>query len=99
MSDMGDVAVLTAAQNRRRAAWDRVNGNIAALRTGLAERPLTQRLKDDAADRAISAAGTAKDIALENLPVLGGVAIGLVGWTFRGPLTRFAHKTYSRWFG
>lgn len=99
MSAPDDVAVFAAAQHRRREAWDRVNGNISSLRTGLAEKPITQRIKDEAADRALGAMATAKEVALDNIPVIGGVAIGLVGWTFRGSLTRFAQKTYSRWFG
>ena len=69
-------------------AWARVNGDIAALRAGLAERPITKRLKDHAADRVIDTVDNAKAVARDNALVIGGVAAALAGWFLRGPIIR-----------
>jgi hypothetical protein len=92
---MSDEADLADALQRRTEAWARVNGDIAALRAGLAERPIAKRLKDHAADVAIDAVDGAKAVAMENRLVIGGVVAALAGWFLRGPIIR----TVQGWFG
>ncbi|MFM9934982.1 MAG: hypothetical protein ACKVOL_02155 [Novosphingobium sp.] len=92
---MSAEADLAEALECRTEAWARVNGDIAALRAGLAERPITKRLKDHAADRVIDAVDTVKAVAAENRFVIGGVILALAGWFLRGPIIRFV----TSWFG
>jgi hypothetical protein len=99
MSNPGDTAALAEAQRLRSEAWARVNGDVAALRGGLTERPITQRLKDHAADRAVGAVDTAKAVAKDNPLVIAAAAAALIAWSLRGPLGRFAQKRLGRWFG
>ena len=92
---MSDETDLAEALVRRTEAWARVNGDVAALRTGLAERPIARRLKDHAADRALDAVDNAKAVALDNPLVIAGVVAALGGWFLRGPIIR----TVQGWFG
>lgn len=85
---MSDQADLAEAMERRTEAWARVNGDISALRAGLAERPIAQRLKDHAADRVIDTVDQAKAVARDNPLVIGGVVAALAGWFLRGPIIR-----------
>ena len=92
---MSDEADLAEALARRTQAWDRVNRNVAALREGLAERPIAKRLKDYTADRVIDAVDSAKAVAQDNLLVIGGVVAALAAWFLRGTIIR----TVQDWFG
>ena len=92
---MTDRADLAEAMERRTEAWARVNGDISALRAGLAERPIAQRLKDHAADRVIDTVDQAKAVARDNPLVIGGVVAALAGWFLRGPIIR----TVQGWLG
>jgi len=92
---MSDEAELADVLQRRTAAWARVNGDIAALRAGLTEKPIAKRVKDHAADRLIDAVDSAKAVAGENRLVIAGVVALLAGWFLRGPIIRTVHG----WFG
>lgn len=92
---MSDKADLAEAMERRTEAWARMNGDISALRAGLAERPIAQRLKDHAADRVIDTVDQAKAVARDNPLVIGGVVAALAGWFLRGPIIR----TVQGWLG
>lgn len=92
---MSNEADLAEAMERRTEAWARVNGDISALRAGLAERPIARRLKDHAADRVIDTVDQAKAVARDNPLVIGGVVAALAGWFLRGPIIR----TVQGWLG
>lgn len=92
---MSDETDLAEALERRTEAWARVNGDITALRAGLAERPITKRLKDHAVDRALDTVDTVIAVAAENRLVIGGVIVALAGWFLRGPIIR----SVKAWFG
>jgi hypothetical protein len=92
---MSKEADLADALERRTEARARVNGDIAALRAGLAERPIAKRLKDHAADRVIDTVDDAKAVARDNPLVIGGVVAALAGWFLRGPIIR----TVQGWLG
>lgn len=77
---------LEETRAKRDAAWASVNGRIAALRTGLAERSIPTRIKHAAMDRVIDTVDEAKAVAKDNIPVIGGVLALLTGWFFRRPL-------------
>lgn len=77
---------LRSARSLRDAAWARFNGRKDALRTGLDERPIPQRLKDAAMDRVIDTVDDAKAVAKDNVPVIAGTAALLAAWFFRRPL-------------
>jgi hypothetical protein len=92
---MSDEVDLADALERRTEAWARVNGDISAMRSGLTERPIGQRLKDHVADRMIDTVDTAKAVARDNPLVIGGVIAALAGWFLRGPIIR----TVQGWLG
>jgi len=77
---------LNEARARRDEAWARVRGEVTALRTGLAERPIPTRIKEAAMDRVIDTVDEAKAVAKDNLPVIGGTLALLAAWFFRRPL-------------
>lgn len=85
---MSDEAELAEALQRRTEAWGRVTGNVTDLREGLAERPITARLKDHAADRVLDAVDSAKAAALNNPGVIGAMVVALAGWFLRRRLLR-----------
>ncbi len=86
---------LREARARRDAAWARVNGQVTALRTGLAERPIQKRIKDAAMDRVIDTVDEAKAIAKDNLPVIGGTLALLAAWFFRRPLIALIKNRFA----
>ncbi len=86
---------LKEARTRRDAAWARVNGQITALRGGLAERPIPTRIKDAAKDRALDALDEAVAVARGNVPVIAGTAALLAGWFFRRPLIRLIKSRFD----
>ena len=92
---MSNEADLVDALRRRTEAWARVNGDIAALHAGLAERTIGERHKDHAADRLIDTVDNAKAIARDNPLVIGGVVAALASWFLRRPIIR----TVQGWFG
>jgi len=79
-----------------RALRDKARASLAsrlsALQTGLKDRPIGQRLTDEAMARARSAAGEAKDIALGNKGVIAATGAPLAGWLLRKPLRRGLSK-------
>lgn len=86
---------LHEARKRRDEAWARVNGKIAALRTGLAERPIPTRIKEAAMDRVLDTVDEAKAVAKDNIPVIGGTLALLAAWFFRRPLTRLIKNRFA----
>lgn len=86
---------LQEARKRRDEAWARVNGQIAALRNGLAERPIPTRIKDAAMDRVLDTVDEAKAVAKDNIPVIGGTLALLTAWFFRRPLTRLIKNRFA----
>jgi hypothetical protein len=94
---MSDETDLAEALERRTEAWSRMNGTVARLREGLAERPITARLKDHAADRVLDAVDTAKAAMMSNRGVIGGVVVALAGWMFRRRLVRAAKGWADGW--
>lgn len=88
--------MLREARSRRDAAWTHVRGQITALRSGLAERPIPTRIKDAAMDRVIDTVDDAKAIAKTNIPVIGGTLALLAAWFFRRPLITFIKSRFTR---
>ena len=86
---------LSEARTRRDAAWARMNGQVDALRTGLAERSIPTRIKDAAMDHVIDTVDEAKAIAKDNIPVIGGTLALLASWFFRRPLLRLFKNRFA----
>jgi hypothetical protein len=87
---------LEEARAKRDAAWASVNGRIAALRTGLAERSIPTRIKDAAMDRVIDTVDEAKAVAKDNIPVIGATLAVLAGWFFRRTLISLIKSRFAR---
>lgn len=86
MSEARDAVPLEEARALRQAAWGLVREDIEHLRTGLAERPVGQRIKDTATDTLVDAVDTARDVASENKAVVAGTLAAVAAWTLRGPI-------------
>lgn len=86
---------LGEARKRRDEAWARVNGQITTLRTGLAQRPIPTRIKEAAMDRVIDTVDEAKEVAKDNLPVIGGALALLAAWFFRRPLITLLKNRFA----
>ncbi|WP_226019333.1 hypothetical protein [Novosphingobium sp. FKTRR1] len=83
---MTDAANLAEAQALHADALALVRGDVARLQAALAEKPIGQRLRDDALNTATQAAERVADVALDNKPVLITMALALIGWSFRRQL-------------
>ncbi len=86
---------LQEARKRRDEAWTRINSQVTALRTGLAERPIPTRIKEAAMDRVLDTVDEAKAVARDNIPVIGGTLALLAAWFFRRPLTRLIKHRFA----
>ena len=86
MSEEQDAAPLLSARALRNSAWDLVREDVAHLRSGLEERPISQRIKDKASDELGDAVDAAREVAAENKAVIAGTALALAGWFLRGPI-------------
>ncbi|WP_225207168.1 hypothetical protein [Novosphingobium huizhouense] len=74
----------------RTRAWSQVRSDVEALRSGLAARPIGQRIKDKATGEVVDMIDTARDVAAENKTVIGLTFAALLGWFFRRPITDVA---------
>lgn len=81
-----DEAYLIAARQLRDTARSIVRADLATLQASLAERPLTQRVRDRAVDGAAELAQDTLDLAFESRSLLGATLAGVIGWLFRKPL-------------
>ncbi|WP_421846296.1 hypothetical protein [Novosphingobium sp.] len=86
---------LREARARRDEAWARVQGEVSALRTGLAERPIPTRIKEAAMDRVLDTVDEAKAVAKDNIPVIGGTLALLAAWFFRRPLIALLKNRFA----
>ena len=86
---------LREARTRRDEALARVQGEVTALRTGLAERPIPTRIKEAAMDRVLDTVDEAKAVARDNLPVIGGTLALLAAWLFRRPLMALIKNRFA----
>ncbi|QCI92811.1 hypothetical protein [Novosphingobium sp. EMRT-2] len=92
MSEHRDSAVLEEARLLREEAWQLVRGDVAALRDGLAEKPIGRRIREHAADEIVETIDMARDIASENKAVVGLTIAAVAGWLLRAPLSRIAGR-------
>lgn len=90
MSEHRDAAILEEARLLREEAWQLVHGDVAALREGLAEKPIGRRIREHAADEIVETIDMARNIASENKAVVGLTIAALAGWLLRAPLSRIA---------
>ena len=90
MSEHRDAAILEEARLLREEAWQLVRGDVAALREGLAEKPIGRRIREHAADEIVETIDMARNIASENRAVVGLTIAALAGWLLRAPLSRIA---------
>lgn len=90
MSEHRDAAILEEARLLREEAWQLVRGDVAALREGLAEKPIGRRIREHAADEIVETIDMARNIASENKAVVGLTIAALAGWLLRAPLSRIA---------
>lgn len=92
MSEHRDSAILEEARQLREDAWRLVRGDVAALREGLAEKPIGRRIREHAAGEIVETIDMARDIATENKVVLGLTVAAVAGWLLRAPLSRIAGR-------
>lgn len=92
MSEHQDAAVLEEARLLRAEAWQLVRGDVAALRDGLAEKPIGRRIREHAAEEIVETIDMARDIASENKAVVGLTIAAVAGWLLRAPLSRIAGR-------
>ena len=95
MNPAPDEAELIEALRLRDMARAIVRTDLETLRLGLAERPLTSRVRDKVITTAVDTAESGIDLALENRLVLGLTLASMIGWLFRKPLGALAHAGWT----
>lgn len=83
---MTDAERLAELRGLRDQAWAVLRGDVDALKQGLEERGIGERIKDRAVDEAQEAWVHAVDVASENKGVVAATILALLAWLLRGPL-------------
>jgi hypothetical protein len=86
---------LAETRSRRDAAWARIRGNVTALRTGFAEKPISTRMRERAVDKALDTVDEVKAMARGNIPVIAGTGALLAAWLLRRPLFRLFKNRFA----
>lgn len=79
---------LATGREARNSALARLTGHYGKLRSGLQERPIGQRVTDEALGKAKQVGQEALDIAKDSKGVIAATAGALALWLFRKPLSR-----------
>ncbi|EGD58847.1 hypothetical protein Y88_0908 [Novosphingobium nitrogenifigens DSM 19370] len=96
MSRSSDETRIDQARVARDEARALFRADMTVLRESLAERPLTQRLRDRVIHAAADAFEAGLGLARENIVAIGLTASGIAGWVFRKPLGRLAQTVRNR---
>lgn len=87
---------LSTDRQARDSALARLTGHYDRLRTGLRERPVGQRVVEEAMGKARQAGKEALEIANDSKGVIAATAGALAIWAFRKPLSRAVQGLWPR---
>ncbi len=96
MSLNDEERALVEAQRLRDMARSIVRTDLETLRTSLAARPITTRVRDAAVTRAVDLAESATGFAAENRVVIALTLTGALGWLFRRRLGGLAQAGWTQ---
>jgi len=80
----------------RDGAREVLEARLARVRGALAEKPVGQRISDEALGRARIAGSKALEIARDSRWIAAGTGLAVAAWMLRGPLTKGAMRAADR---
>ena len=89
-------AALNAARDARNDAKGRLDASLTAMRAGLEEKGVGERVTESVANKAADVIEQAVDVASANKAVVAGTLGALALWFLRNPLLALAAKTLHR---
>lgn len=87
---------LMTARAARNDAKGQLDGSLSAMRTGLEEKGIRERVTDGVAEKAADAFEQVVEVASANKAVVAGTLGALVLWFLRNPLLALAARAWPR---
>jgi len=87
---------LMTARAARNDAKGQLDGSLSAMRTGLEEKGIRERVADGVAEKAADALGQVVEVASANKAVVAGTLGALALWFLRNPLLALAARAWPR---
>lgn len=89
-------AALIAARDARNSAKGRLDASLSAMRAGLEEKGIGERVADGVAEKAADTFEQVVEVASANKAVVAGTLGALALWFLRNPLLALAARTLHR---